>query len=573
MTAPVDDAVRVAPGPATPTTRRARSASRPPRPSTPAGTAPDEQAHDVDEPRRRRWWADPRWLALVSAGIAAVALHQKLQGQWDMPYFFDEMWRADMVRSSDHVDRMLTHNTPAAIGWILVLWAATTPFGGGPGVMRVASLAFFPIAAGLSSLALLRIVERAPLDRFGHRPARPVAALAAGLAPAIVVLLPAAWRYYYLNNYAFEVAYVAALTWAAVSLDRHRWAWGALLAGIAGLPLFTVGGSLTAPAFVACAAWWAWHRPRPERRRRAVDLAVATGAVAAFGAVVYLRLWHPITSGQGIEDYWVGEDATVGGRLSFGDLMAKLVSQAHHDLLGDRVMAASPTVVTLATLGLLAGLAVGLVSLGRRWPWFVAIPASAYLVALVGAFVAHWPITLERVNLCFYWMVYVAAAYGVLRMLTLPFRRHPSIALPAVAVLMVALFPTPFDPSPTAFARWMTADLDPVAASTAPRNVVLAYHTMAHFYAHDRLVNDTPGGAGRFTVVRDRFGDDALYRPVDATIDRYDLRSGDMVWCVIPYDLGPDRSLQACRFAPTTAVDRVVDERGTGTWIQGWRVR
>ena len=154
----------------------------------------------------------------------------------------------------------------------------------------------------------------------------------------------------------------------------------------------------------------------------------------------------------------------------------------------------------------------------------------------------------------------------------------------------------------------MTADLDPVAASTAPRNVVLAYHTMAHFYAHDRLVNDTPGGAGRFTVITYALvpmlwlafigaawfvthtplpwhgwlamvlatgvvGDDALYRPVDATIDRYDLRSGDMVWCVIPYDLGPDRSLQACRFAPTTAVDRVVDERGTGTWIQGWRVR
>lgn len=178
---------------------------------------------------------------------------------------------------------------------------------------RMASLVFFPVAAAISSLVLLRIVEWAPRDRIGRRPTRPVAALAAGLAPALVVLLPAAWRYYYLNNYAFEVAYVAALTWAAVSLDRHRWTWPVLLAGIAGLPLFTVGGSLTAPAFLACAAWWAWHRPRSERRRRLIGLGASAGAFAALGAVVYLRLWRPITSGQGIEDYWVGEDATIGG--------------------------------------------------------------------------------------------------------------------------------------------------------------------------------------------------------------------------------------------------------------------
>ena len=573
MTAPVDDAVRVEPAPPAPARRRPVRRAAPVAATAAVAEPPASPDRADTGARRQRWWADPRWLALVSAAVAAIALHQKLQGQWDMPYFFDEMWRADMVRSSDHVDRMLSHNTPAALGWILAMWAITTPFVDSPAGLRIASLAFFPIAAAISSLVLLRIVERAPLDRFGRRPARPVAALAAGLAPALVVLLPAAWRYYYLNNYAFEVAYVVAITSAAVSLDRHRWAWGALLAGVAGLPLFTVGGSLAAPALLACAGWWAWHRPPAARRRRLVDLGVATGALAAFGAVVYLRLWRPITTGQGIEDYWVSEDATVGGRLSFGELMSKLLSQAHHDLLGDRITSSGTKVVVLATVVLVAGLVVGLVSLGRRWPWIVAVPVSAYLLALVGAGVAHWPITLERVNLCFYWLVYLAAAYGVLRLLTLPFGRHPSLALPAVVVLVAVLFPAPFDPSPTAFARWMTADLDPVAESPAPHNVVLAYHVMSHFYAHDRLVNDTAGGASRFTVVRERFGDRSLYQPVDGTIDRYDLRSGDMVWCVIPYDLGPDRSLQACRFSPTTPVDRVVDERGVGTWVQGWRVR
>jgi MFS family permease len=575
MTTPVDDVARArTPSPS----MRLRPTADDDRRVAPGGRTDDDPtvaAGPAAPPQvqLRGWWRDPRLLAVVSAAVAVAAVHQKLQGQWDIPYFFDEMWRADMIRSSDHVERMLSHNTPAAIGWILGMWAVTAPLPSNPAVYRVAALAFVPAAAAISSLLLLRVASRQPTDAIGRRPAPAIPALAAGLAPALVVLVPAMWRYYYLNNYPFEVAYVAGLAWLAVSLDRHRWAFAALCVGIAGLPLFTVGGLLVAPGFLACGAWWVWRLPPGARRRRRLsDLGLGAGATAAFGAVVYLRLWRPITTGQGIDDYWVSQEATVGGGRSMGDLVAKLAQQVQAELLGERLMAAPSWGRTLATLVLVVSFAVGAVGLGRRWPWLVAIPASAYALAFIGAFAAHWPITLERVNLSFYWLLYLCVAFGLLRLITWPFRRHPSAALPAVAIVAVLLLPAPFDPSPTAFARWMTDDLSVVAQSQAPHNLVLAYHPMSHFYAHDRLVTTPSGGPARFSVVRERFGDRSLYQPVDGFVSRAGLRTGDVVWCVIPYDLGPDASLEACRLTDTAA-ERTVDHRGAGTWIQGFTLR
>ncbi|MEZ5145320.1 MAG: hypothetical protein R2726_22835 [Acidimicrobiales bacterium] len=539
-----------------------------------AAEAPAPDAERDARPRSgHRWWRDPRWLALAAAAFAVVALQVKQRGTWSQNFYFDEMWRVDMIRSSDHLDVMFNIDAPFTLGWVLLMSALTGPLPYKPELYRLVAQAFLPLAVGVSSLVLLRITAKEPLDRFGRRPARPVAAVAAGLAPALLTLVPALWRYYYFNNYLFEVAYVAALTWLALSLDERRWAFGALAVGIIGLPVFTIGGILVIPGFLACAAWWV-HRSAPAvRRARAVRLAATTAATAIAGLVVYVKLWRPVTVDYSVQSFWVTENTTVGGELSLAGLLRKLVEQAHEQLLGERIMGGPGWVVALATVVLIVSFAVGAASLGRRWPWILIIPASAYLGAVGGAYAAHWPITLERVNLGFYWLVYLCAAYGVLRLLTLPFPRHPALALPAMAALVALLVPSPFPLTPTTYARWLTGDLDDVAASTAPHNVVLAYHRVSHFYVHDRLINTEPDGPERFTVVREKIGDLSLYDPIDHVPGDHGLQPGDMVWCVIPYDDGPDLSVKACRWNDETRVEKVYEQRLTGTWIKGYRVR
>src|SRR5689334_22277220 len=51
--------------------------------------------------------------AVTTMAAAALAVYQANAGNsWTPPFFFDEMWRVDFIRSSHPVDRMLTHDTP-----------------------------------------------------------------------------------------------------------------------------------------------------------------------------------------------------------------------------------------------------------------------------------------------------------------------------------------------------------------------------------------------------------------------------------------------------------------------------
>jgi hypothetical protein len=130
-------------------------------------------------------------------------------------------------------------------------------------------------------------------------------------------------------------------------------------------------------------------------------------------------------------------------------------------------------------------------------------------------------------------------------------RATPLALTTVVAVVVgVVLWPTSLvrnAASTTVFARGLSADASWVGDHGGPRNIVLSYHPLSHWYTHDALVNRSwPGKT--FVLVREEPGSDVLYADADAAIAPL-WSPGTDVWCVIPFEVGPDQTARACRFS------------------------
>ncbi len=87
-----------------------------------------------------------------------------------------------------------------------------------------------------------------------------------------------------------------------------------------------------------------------------------------------------------------------------------------------------------------------------------------------------------------------------------------------------------------------------IVDSARPDDLVVAYH-LSGPYVRNRLVDDRVAPA--VTIV------DQARQTVDQLDEFVDAETGS-VWCVIPYDAGPDASSEACR----------IDD----DWIEGLRM-
>jgi hypothetical protein len=400
----------------------------------------------------------------------------------------------------------------------------------------------------------------------------PISPLAWAAPPALLAALPALAGYYYFTNYLFEVFYLSLMAWAMVSLGQSRRALTGLCGLVALSPLFVVGGLFAVPGFLGAAAWWAWHLDRrPARRRALMEIVFAAVVSAIVAALAYLLLYRPMTQKPSISSWWIAFGSTFGGSLSFWDLITKAATQARDGLVPRSVEVAGGWALVLATVVVIASAVTGVAVIGRRSPWLIIVPVSAQVLTIPAGLATRWPITFERVNLCFEWMLYLVIVAGfvhlVLAVVGAVFDTNRLVRIAVAAVVLALVFPAPMVNDPHDFARGLPADLRLVAASPATRNLVIAYHPMTWFYPYDQLVNSIHDDRN-FEILHDR---PELYRPVDGLVADHHLQPGDRLWCVKPVQLAADFT-RGCTVAGTDHLRLVVDQETADSTIIGFEV-
>ncbi len=524
-------------------------------------TTPDQDRPGGESGRRDllrgRWpWA----LGTMAFSLAAVI--QVQVGSWTGGLFLDEQWRADMARSAQPWDRMLTHDTPIPIGWLYLTKVVAAVTGGSPVALRVWTAACYVLAAGVLTLFALRLAERGPTPPPGRRLVEWRVVPSAAVALMACVPAIAHW-YHYFNNYTFEVLYTAALLLAAGEVGRTRRAatWCAGL--VAAAPLFVLGGLFLLPGIVVTAAVAAGRSGR-----RAVAAGATGGVVIA--AVSWWTLYRPIGSKPSISAFWINERASLGGDDSLPTLLGASAHQLAEGVASFGLEQAGGVVWDLARMGVAAAAVAGVVAVARRWPWLLLVQGVAYAATVAASAAVHWPMTVERVNLALTSTVVFLILFGAGRAIAVLSRGNVAIAGLAVVALVELVWPAPWGIEDNAYSRTAVADLQVVADSPASRNVVITYHHLLHWYTHDVLVN-TSHGDRTFELdweTLDR--PDHLYTDLDAVLAAKDLRPGDMVWCVFSYWNGA-RNHDACQFR-SVPVTKVVDRGGEQVIVQGYRV-
>lgn len=528
----------------------------------PTTTAP------VTDRRRVRW--SLAGLGVVVVATALLAGFQLRNGFLHVEPFFDEMWRIDMIHSSDVLARATNGGaTPVPWGWIY-LYKGLTPFiGGSPPAFRLASVALF--ACGMASLVVLLRRWAAPRTPSvnGMRLATAIAVATALTLP----LLPAfAGLEQYFNNYLFEVAYAITLIMCCVEVPYRRWSFPAFLVGLVLAPLFVISSLVLLPVLFASVVSWAWRRD--DRRARLAWLGGAAAGTLVVAGVVFLTLYRPITDASiELHGFWRRELLSTAG----GDVfrVARSLEWLRDGVLSSAFPSPSGPADVLLIATLIGAFVVGAATITRRWAWYPALLVSGWVATLVGGAVLDAPVTPARVALGYWFLVYVTIVLGGWRALAWALERTRvatkySLGVFAVATASVLVFLWPSAVLwPPAFAQGLLDDLDVVAHSDTRDNLVLSYHFMSQFYPHDRLVNDGPPGRN-FVVIGERLHDETLYERVDDLVARY-LPRGGTLWCVIPYAIGPRDSARACALNNTRA-ERFFGRRGKQAFIAGYRI-
>ncbi len=496
---------------------------------------------------RGRW----PWMVLAMA-ITLVIIWYTNRGSWSGGFFYDEQWRADFVRSERPWERMLLHDTPNPLGWVYVMKWITYPFGYNPALYRVISAGWYLLASGVLALLVQRVVERAPINipvmrlTGGRISTGASTGLLSAVSVGLLAFSPEVSHYYhYFNNYTFEVLWVAIMLLALGELGRTRGAPVALAVLVGLSPLVLIGGLFALPAIGAAAFWWGWRADKHARWRRIGMLATGGAVGAAILGVTWITLYKTIGSKPSITSWWIDDGAALGGANTVTGLLRKAVSQLSVALAGYRVSEQGGTIWLGARAALVAAAVVGVVFVARRWAWMVIVPVSSYLLVVVASAAVHWPMTLERVNLAFTHVALLIVFLGMGRSVMLVARGTPLAMAAGFVAVAVALWPVTWAFAPDTFTRHAVNDLQPVAKSPSPRNVVLVYHRYLHWYAHDALINTSHPGKVFDLEWENEEDPDRLYIGLNAVLDTKALQPGDRVWCAMSYSNGM-RNLEAC---------------------------
>ena len=500
------------------------------------------------------------WFVVTATGTLTILL---VLG-WPalrIEYYFDEMWRIDMIRDSNPFARAQLHDTPIAPGWLGVMHVVASIVPTSRALMRFVALV--PAVIGVTFLGdVLRSVVRRPgVDARA-------AAVIAGLSTWLVCMLPGfTGQRLYFNNYGTEVLVAGLLVWAVHRLDTSDRSAVLLVVVIALAPWLTMGALLLVPYCL----WVVWrHRATVLARCRTWGVAAA-GVVALSGLLTaYFGFYRPVSAGGTVADFWRRDSLEDN---SVGSFLRQYGERARDALVPGRQLDANVVVTVLA----IVALGVGVVVVARRWPAYLWLVLSAQLLALLVSVTTGWPATLVRLNQPFLVPLALLVPLGFLSALhALAMRWRvswwgqvaglaASSALVAVAVWPVELSDDFADPA--VFARGFTADLGEIGPLMGERAIVVAYHPMSHWYVDDALVHDGP--PGDVVILREELDDESLFTDLDAALAQV-WTPGTDVWCVIPFESGPDDTAAACKF-DTSGFEKVFEGRTRRATVIGYR--
>jgi|GEM_PF-4806251 len=481
-------------------------------------------------------------------------------------FFFDEMWRVDIIRSADPLAHFKqVAGAPVPLGWILLHKALAVVLPHGAFGLRVTSLFFFAVG-----LTILAYAVRAILDSGVTASSRLtpwIVGAATALLLAIIPTVTALSEYF--QNYLFEVAFAAALLLAAVRLPTRRWAFPTLLILIAVSPLFVLSPLFLLPILVVVGTRWAWQQD--QRRKMLTELAAACAVATVLGSIMYFGFYRPVVD-AGLKSFWAAETLR-SSHQSLAELLLRSARQVRSGILQDALPNLHGVGNLLASSLLVVSAIAGFVVLSKCWIWYAPLFFSAWLFAIAASAVVDWPMTPVRVNLGVFVLVYAAIIVGFFSLVALlATSRFAPVAIVVVGgALFIALWPT-LAPAPDGakpFAVGLAADLGVVEATSSPANLVIAYHEMSKAYVHDRLVNHAHPGRTFHIVYQRSPADPVPYRPLDKLIARW-LPDGGTVWCVMPHEIGADAAGRACRFT-SASVTKVLEHPGLRAVILEYR--
>ena len=472
------------------------------------------------------------WL-LIAVPLTTVLVLTMARPGISIDWFFDEAWRADMVRSSFGFERYFAHNTPTAPGWVFVHQFLFNVLPPTRQLLRlVAVLPAIPAWVLIGNILRTKLVGR-------------IGAVGAGVVSlstiALVLVQPGdAHLVSYFNNYSMETLFTALVLW---SVTHHN----TEVASKMMLVLATIGPWMVqAPLMLlVVAAPVVWSRSDGAGRRTLAFGAV--GAVVSL-AVTYLFFLRPVANREipglaSITGYWEGETFQAAGLIGAAKLVIRTM-----------MFAVLPQRLEWTLIGWLLISIGGIIGVTVMWScfrfWVIAIPLTQ-LQILVASIVVGWPISFTRVNHAVGLLVTALIAFGISMLMWWFASRVPkgSVALAALltCVALALMWPSGLRQAAGGtgvFARGLSDDMDLLAPQISEGDVVLGYHSMSSWYLHDRLV--TEGDVPIVLLDELEFGIFLQQEP-ERLIDEQGpaVRT---VWCVLPWELG-DLITQQCQLS------------------------
>ena len=448
-------------------------------------------------------------------------------------WFFDEAWRADMVRSSFGFERYFAHNTPTAPGWVFVHQLLFNVLPPTRQLLRLVA-----VLPAIPAWVLIGSIIRSKLSgRIGS-----VGAGVVSLSTiALVLIQPGdAHLVSYFNNYSLETLFTALVLW---SVTHHN----IEVASKTILVLATIGPWIVqAPLMLLVVAVpVVWSRSDSAARRTLMFGSV--GAVVSL-AVTYFFFLRPVANREipglaSITGYWEGETFQAAGVVGAGKLVIRTM-----------MFAVLPQPLEWTLIGWVLIAIGGVVGVAVMWScfrfWVIAIPLTQ-LQILAASIVVGWPISFTRVNHAVGLLVTALIALGISMLMWWIATRVPRSSV-ALAVLLTCVAAALLWPSGLrqaaggtgVFARGLSDDMDLLAPQLSDGDVVLGYHSMSSWYLHDRLV--TEGDVPIVLLDELEFGIFLQQEP-ERLIDEQ-LLAAEMVWCVLPWELG-DLITQQCQLS------------------------
>ena len=494
-----------------------------------------------------------RWL-LCAIPLTTVLVATMARPGLSIDWFFDEAWRADMVRSSFGFERYFAHNTPTSPGWVFfhqVLFEVLPP-----------TRQLLRVVAVLPAIAAWVLIGDVIRTRLSGRLGEHGAAVVALLTIAFVLVQPGdAHLVSYFNNYSWETMFTALILWSAC---HHKIEVATkALAGLAIVgPWFVQAPMMLLVAVVP----FVWRRSDRDGRR-SLTIGGVCGVVSL--AVTYLVFLRPVANREipglaSITGYWEGETFQAAGVIGAGKLVLRTM-----------MFAVLPQQLEWTVIGWLIIVAGGVTGVVVMWSayrmWVLAIPLTQ-LQILVASIIAGWPISFTRVNHAVGLLVTVLVALGISVVVWWIAARVPKVSTGAVLVLAVAFLALVW-PSQLrqiaggtdVFARGLSDDMDRLAPMLSEGDVVLGYHSMSSWYLHDRLVTaaDTP-----IVLIDELEHGVVLQREPERLIDEFGREAGS-VWCVLPWELG-DLLDERCQLSDDWSLQRVeeMDRAEVRQWVR-----